>query len=262
MHYNVIMCGRYALMSDPELLVELLALASLPRLNPRYNIAPTQQVPVVRAAAPAPAPGKEDSRDESRRRLDFLHWGLIPSWAKDSTIGARMINARSETAAEKPAFRSALRRRRCLVPADAFYEWKKLAKGKQPYCIRMRDGRPFAFAGLWERWRHPEGEGEEIEPIESFTILTTTANALMKSIHDRMPVIIPRQAYELWLDEEVQDPAKLRDLLGPISGGLLEAYPVSKRINSPRNDDAACLEPTEEAADEDAGDPDSASLFS
>jgi len=252
------MCGRYALMSDPELLVELFALAGLPRLKPRYNIAPTQQVPVVRAPGTA---GEGDAGDESRRRLDFLHWGLIPSWAKDPAIGARMINARSETAAEKPAFRSALRRRRCLVPADAFYEWQKRAGGKQPYCIRMRDGRPFAFAGLWERWV-PRGEkDEEIEPIESFTILTTTPNALMKSIHDRMPVIIPREAYDRWLDEEIQDPAKLRDLLKPISGGLMEAFPISRRINSPRNDDAACLEPAEEVADDDADDPDSASLF-
>jgi putative SOS response-associated peptidase YedK len=249
-----IMCGRYALMSDPELLVELFALAGLPRLKPRYNIVPTQQAPVVRA------PGRGDSRDEGRRRLDFLHWGLIPSWAKDPTIGARMINARSETAGEKPAFRSALRRRRCLVPADAFYEWQKRAGGKQPYCIRMRDGRPFAFAGLWERWV-PRGENdEEIEPIESFTILTTAPNALMKKLHDRMPVIIPREAFELWLDEKVQDPGKLRDLLGPISEDLIEAFAISRRINSPRNDDAACLEPAEEA--EDAGDPGSANLFS
>jgi len=251
------MCGRYALMSDPELLVELFALASMPRLKPRYNIAPTQQVPVVRAAAPAPGIG-DVAGDEAQRRLDFLHWGLIPSWAKDPTIGARMINARSETAGEKPAFRSALRRRRCLVPADAFYEWQKRTGGKQPYCIRMRDGRPFAFAGLWERWRPPEGEGEEIEPIESFAILTTTPNALMKKLHDRMPVIIPRDAYELWLDEEVQDPAELEKLISPISGGLMEAYPISKRINSPRNDDAACLEPAEEAEDDSADD---ASLF-
>ena len=250
------MCGRYALMSDPELLVELFALASMPRLKPRYNIAPTQQAPVIRA------PGRGDDRDEGQRWLDFLHWGLIPSWAKDPTIGARMINARSETAGEKPAFRSALRRRRCLVPADAFYEWQKRAGGKQPYCIRMRDGRPFAFAGLWERWRHPEGEGEEIEPIESFSLLTPTPTARMKSIHDRMPVIIPRQAYELWLDEEVQDPARLEKLFAPISGGLMEAYPVSRRVNSPRNDDAACLEAAEEAEDDGADDPDSTSLFS
>jgi putative SOS response-associated peptidase YedK len=256
MHYNVTMCGRYALMSDPELLVELFALASLPRLKPRYNIAPTQQAPIIRAA-----PGRGDGGDECRRRLDFLHWGLIPSWAKDPTIGARMINARSETAGEKPAFRSALRRRRCLIPADAFYEWQKRAGGKQPYCIRMRDGRPFAFAGLWERWRPPEGEGEEIEPIESFTILTTTANALMKSIHDRMPVIIPREAYELWLDEEVEDPAELAKLLAPISGGLLEAFAISRRINSPRNDDPACLEPAEEAEDDGAGAAGDAGLF-
>jgi putative SOS response-associated peptidase YedK len=250
------MCGRYALMSDPELLVELFALASVPPLKRRYNIAPTQQAPVVRA------PGKGESGDEGRRRLDFLHWGLIPSWAKDPSIGARMINARSETAGEKPAFRSALRCRRCLVPADAFYEWQKRAGGKQPYCIRMRDGRPFAFAGLWERWTPRNEAGEEIEPVESFTILTTTPNAMMKRLHDRMPVIIPREAYDLWLDERVQDTAKLATLLVPISGDLLEAYPVSRRINSPGNDDPACLDPAEEPTDEDTDDAEDAILFS
>ncbi|MDY7108582.1 MAG: SOS response-associated peptidase [Planctomycetota bacterium] len=253
------MCGRYALMSDPELLVELFALASLPVLKPRYNIAPTQQAPIVRAPG---ASGKGQGGDEGRRRLDFLHWGLIPSWAKDPSMGARMINARSETAAEKPAFRSAMRRRRCLVPADAFYEWQKRAGGKQPYCIRMRDGSPFAFAGLWERWEPPEGEGEETEPVESFTILTTTPNAVMKKLHDRMPVIIPREAYDLWLDETVQDPAKLEKLLSPVSGGLLEVYPISRRINSPRHDDPACLDPAEEVDDDDAGDADEPTLFS
>jgi putative SOS response-associated peptidase YedK len=250
------MCGRYALMSDPELLVELFALASLPRLKRRYNIAPTQQAPVVRA------PGKGDAGEEGGCRLDFLHWGLIPSWAKDPSMGARMINARSETAAEKPAFRSAMRHRRCLVPADAFYEWQKRAGGKQPYCIRMRDGSPFAFAGLWERWRPPEGEGGETEPVESFTILTTTPNAMMKKLHDRMPVIIPREAYALWLDERIQDPEKLAKLLAPISGDLLEAYPIGTRINSPRHDDPACLDPAEEAEDEDADDGDETTLFS
>ena len=229
------MCGRYALTSNPELLARLFGLTGVFRWKRRYNIAPTQPAPVVRAGS--------DNADE--RRVDALHWGLIPSWAKDPAIGNRMINARSEAAAEKPAFRAAMRKRRCLVPADAFYEWQKTKDGKQPYCIRMTDEAPFAMAGLWEWWRD-RNAGEDEEAIESFTILTTTPNALMRELHDRMPVIIEPEHYARWLDPDVQDPEKLADLLKPPAADLMTAHPVSRRVNSPRNDDAQCIAPVEE----------------
>ena len=180
---------------------------------------------------------KDDPRG---RRLNELHWGLIPTWAKDPSIGSRMINARAETAAEKPVFRTALRRRRCLVPADAFYEWKKLAEGKQPYCIRKKDGSPLALAGLWEWWK-PTDDGDDDEVIRSFAILTTTANALMKKLHDRMPVIIQAEDFDAWLDPNEQDATKVSELLKPLNAKLMEAYPVSRHVNSPRNDDARCM---------------------
>ncbi len=226
------MCGRYSLTTPPDVLAALFRLAAIPIWAPRYNIAPTQEVPVVREAPAGDEAGRE-------RRFDVLHWGLIPWWAQDPGVGGQMINARAETAAEKPVFGEAFRRRRCLVPADGFFEWKKLVSGKQPYCIRRRDGEPFGLAGLWERWRRSE---QEI--IESFTILTTEPTDLLRPLHDRMPLIIDPADFDLWLDPDVREPEGLRPLLtsGSAARDALVAYPVSTRVNTPANDDPSCLE--------------------
>jgi putative SOS response-associated peptidase YedK len=220
------MCGRFTLTVTPETLAHLFRLleAALPR--PRYNIAPTQAVAVVRQAP-----------DQPGRVLDFMRWGLIPPWAEDARIGNRLINARSETVAEKPAFRSAFRRKRCLIPADSFFEWKK-ENGKQPYCIRLKDGAPFAFAGLWESWKNPEGQ-----IVESCTLLTTTANEVVRPIHERMPVILEPAVYDTWLDPAVQKPEELKPLLGPFAAKDMMAFPVGRWVNDPKHDDPKCLEP-------------------
>ncbi|MEM8933819.1 MAG: SOS response-associated peptidase, partial [Acidobacteriota bacterium] len=197
-------------------------------LTPRYNVAPTQAVATVRQA------------DDGSRHLGLLRWGLIPGWAKDPSIGNRMINARSETAAEKPSFRTAMKRRRCLVLADGFYEWRKVSDGKQPYHIHLRGRRPFAFAGLWERWaKGPEG------PLDSCTILTTRPADSIAHLHDRMPVILRRDDVDLWLDGSIRDPEVLEHLLAPYDGEAMAFGAVSRRVNSPRNDDADCLQAVE-----------------
>ena len=219
------MCGRYTLRSSPEAIAGAFDLPEVPELPARYNIAPTQDVPVVRL-----------DPDRGGREFGLLHWGLIPSWADDPAIGNRMINARAETVAEKPAFRKAFQSRRCLVISDGFFEWRREGKHKQPYFIRMRDDRPFAFAGLWERWGRGGG------PIESCTHLTTEPNELVAPIHDRMPLILPESAYDLWLDPAVKDPRKLQELLIPYPAEEMEAYPVSTLVNSPGNDTAGCIE--------------------
>jgi putative SOS response-associated peptidase YedK len=219
------MCGRYTLASPTERLAEEFGVdAASIELAPNYNVAPTQQVAAV--------------LDEGgQRRLEVLRWGLIPPWADDPGIGSRMINARSETAPGKPSFRRAFRERRCLIPADGFYEWQRTNGAKQPYYIHMEEGRPFAFAGLWESWSKG-GEGE----VRTCTILTTGANALVGEVHDRMPVILARDAYDVWLD-----PASERDeltgLLAPYPVDEMEAYPVSRFVNSPSNNDPRCIEP-------------------
>ncbi|HUK82266.1 MAG TPA: SOS response-associated peptidase [Verrucomicrobiae bacterium] len=197
---------------------------SRPDLTPRYNIAPTQSVIVV--------------NDTGQRQLVQMRWGLIPSWAKDESIGNRMINARAETIAEKPAFRAALKKRRCLIPADGFYEWQKQGKLKQPVRIVLKSREPFAFAGLWELWNSPEGE-----EVLSCTIITTTANELLKQVHERMPVILPREAEAEWLDPNIQDPEKLLPLLKPYRSELMEFYPVDRIVNSPSNDTPQCIVP-------------------
>ena len=194
-------------------------------MQPNYNVAPTQEVPAVVAGN-----GGGD------RRLEMLRWGLIPSWADDPGIGARMINARSETVAEKPSFRRAFKERRCLIPADGFYEWQKTNGGKQPHYIRMKNGRPFAFAGLWESWK---GDGNE---IRSCTILTTNPNDIAGEIHNRMPVILPPEGYEVWLDPDVRETDQLLSLLAPYPPSDMEAYPVSRRVNSPSNNEPSCVE--------------------
>ena len=196
------MCGRFVLMTPGSSLAERFKLEEIPDLEPRYNIAPTQKVAIIRL-----------NPETLQRSLMLVKWGLIPFWAKDSSIANRLINARGESAAEKPAFRSAFKSKRCLVPADGYYEWKKMNGGqKQPYLARNADGSPFAFAGLWERWQAPEEE----EVIESCTILTTDANDLTQPIHHRMPVILKPDCYDLWLDTEVRDPNLLKPLLAPI----------------------------------------------
>jgi putative SOS response-associated peptidase YedK len=220
------MCGRFTMATPGQVIAEVFGLDDVPELSPRFNIAPTQAVAAVRARA------------DGRRELVALTWGLIPSWSKDRAIGSRMINARAETVAEKPAFRAALRARRCLVLADGFYEWQKLGTRKQPHHIRMRDGRPFAFAGLWERWVPPEGD-----PVESCTIITTVPNEVVAPIHDRMPVILAPADLDLWLEPGSRDPAAVAALLRPYPAGGMTAYPVSLRVNSPGADDASCVVP-------------------
>jgi putative SOS response-associated peptidase YedK len=221
------MCGRFALVTPGPEIARLFNLDTIPTFEARYNIAPTQVVVGVRATT------------DERRELAALLWGLVPHWAKDASIGSRMINARSETVAEKPAFRTPFRRRRCLIPADGYYEWAKTAaKQKQPYFIRFRDGEPFAFAGLWDAWE----QGADAY-IESCTLLTTEANALTRRIHDRMPVILRPQDFNLWLDPTVQRPERLVHLFAPYPSEEMEAFPVSLRVNNPSNDDPTCVEP-------------------
>ena len=225
------MCGRFSLSVTPESLARQFGLGELGDLAPRFNIAPTQAALVVRQGVP--------ERDGVGGRIaEAMHWGLVPSWSKDPRAGARMINARAETAAEKPAFRSALRRRRCLVPADGFYEWRSEDGRKQPYRITLADGGPFGMAGLWEVWRGPEGDA-----LCSFAILTTAANALVGPIHDRMPVIVEPGAYGVWLDPDMQETAPLEPLMVPYPSDRMALYPVSSRVNTPANDDPDCIAP-------------------
>jgi len=219
------MCGRYTLTVSGRVLAELFELGATPEITPRYNIAPTQRVPVVRAD---PRTGREWAE---------VRWGLVPHWAKEASIGARMINARSETVAEKPAFRNAVRRRRCLIPADGFYEWQRVGQAKVPHYIHFRDHRPFAFAGLWERWQ-PAGE----EPLETCAILTTRPNPVLEPIHDRMPVILPREQHQLWLGPGELSAEQLEQLLAPHPPDPMEAYAVSTRVNTPGHDDPGCVE--------------------
>lgn len=219
------MCGRYTLRTKPEKVAQEFDLPEVPVLHPRFNIAPTQPVAVVRF-----------DPKEGLRRLDLLRWGLVPFWADDPAIGNKMINARSDTAAQKPAFRHALESKRCLVIADGFYEWQKREGGKQPFFIHRKDDGPFAFAGLWDIWNKGD------EPITSCTILTTEANDLMVPIHDRMPVILPKSARTIWLDPFV-DAKKLQPLLVPYAGDDLGACPVSRLVNVPTNDVPECVMP-------------------
>jgi putative SOS response-associated peptidase YedK len=220
------MCGRFTLRTRSASLIEQFGGAPPPELGLRYNIAPTQMVAIVRSAP-----------DTSVRQWQMVRWGLIPSWAKDASIGNRMINARAESIADKPSFRTAFRRRRCLIPADGYFEWQKTGSAKQPYYIRLDDDRPFAMAGLWERWLNPATN----EPLQSCTIITTQANPLTQPIHDRMPVILDMADYEIWLDPQMQDPERLGILLRPFEGSSLRADPVETYVNSPRNDDPRCI---------------------
>jgi putative SOS response-associated peptidase YedK len=225
-------CGRYELHTHPAAIALAFGLAAPPALSPRYNIAPMQQVPIVRVNA------------QGARELVQVRWGLVPRWAKDPSIGARMINARGETAKDKPAFRTAFRRHRCLLPASGFYEWRVRDGGKQPVHIAMRDGAVFALAGLAERWLGPDGE-----PLDTCTIVTTDANALLVPVHDRMPVIVAPDGYARWLDPAVPDPS---DLIAPYPPDAMRYVPVSTKVNSVRHDDASLIEPVAAAAAEPA----------
>ncbi|MBX3441220.1 MAG: SOS response-associated peptidase [Planctomyces sp.] len=227
------MCGRYTLRTTPQELVEVFSLFREPdELRPRYNIAPTQTVLTVR-------------HQNSHRVPAPARWGLIPSWSKDPKAAARMINARAETVAEKPAFRSAFKARRCLIPSDGFYEWKSIDDRKQPYHIRPADQPLFAFAGLWETWKPPEGA----EPVETCTILTTEADARMRGLHDRMPVILPPETWGAWLDPDLREPGALVSLLNSASDMPYELTPVNPAVNNARFDNPACVEPVESSAE-------------
>ncbi|OGQ91770.1 MAG: hypothetical protein A2289_12010 [Deltaproteobacteria bacterium RIFOXYA12_FULL_58_15] len=220
------MCGRFTLSAPSEDLSSIFNV-EVEALAPRYNIAPTQMVSAVRVVG-------------GKRHLALLRWGLVPSWAKDPKVGARLINARAETVAEKPSFRSAFRRRRCLIVADGFYEWQKAKPRKQPFHIACTDGRPFAMAGLWEFWSKGDVS------MESCTIITTAPNELLAPIHDRMPVILEPRDYDTWLDPEVDDPERLTGMLQSFPADQLRASPVGHWVNNAAFDHPSCMEPVSE----------------
>lgn len=224
------MCGRYRLSRRKQIIEEHLDTADWQDdWSPRYNIAPTQPVPVVRQHPKEPI-----------RQISLMKWGLIPHWAKDASGAAGTINARSETAADKPAFRDPLKFRRCLIPADGFYEWKRTGSAKQPFCFEVNDGELFAFAGLWDGWKNAEGQW-----IKTCSVLTTVPNAVTATVHDRMPVILDRESYDLWLDPGMQNVAAISELLKPYDARLMRSYPISTRINHAANDDEDCSRPVE-----------------
>ncbi|NJL45681.1 MAG: SOS response-associated peptidase [Leptolyngbyaceae cyanobacterium SM2_3_12] len=226
------MCGRFSLNKTGEDLAQAFSLQTIPPVVPRYNIAPTQPVATVIATPEAPEP-----------HFQLLRWGLIPSWAKDPIIGNRLINARAETVSEKPSFRAAFKRRRCLVLADGFYEWQRQAdrKAKQPYYFFLQGHRPFAFAGLWEHWTDSASGAE----LQTCIILTTTANDRIEPIHDRMPVILPPEDYDPWLDPNYDEPQVLQSMLRPYEADAMDYYPVSTVVNKPQHDSPDCIQPLE-----------------
>jgi putative SOS response-associated peptidase YedK len=227
-------CGRISLSTPARVVAEHFDLAALPELAPRWNVAPGQPVAIVRVR-----------RSSGERTLELRRWGLVPPWARDAGVGARLANARVESVAELPAFRRAFRERRCLVPADGFYEWRTRGpRFRQPYHVRPAAGGLFAIAGLWERW---EGGAER---VDSCTLLTTRANEALAPLHDRMPVILPREAWTAWLEPRLADPAALRALLAVSSPGPLELQAVGLRVNDPRHDDPECARPVPEIAPE------------
>ena len=219
------MCGRFYLDVTADQLANYFELPALPGLASRYNIAPSQDVIAVRVG-------------EQGREWVNLHWGLIPFWAKDAKFGYRTINARAETVDTKPSFRAAFKSRRCLIPGSGFIEWQAVQDGKQPYCIHPKSGPLFAFAGLYEHW-----ESEAGKIIDSCTIIVTEANAVVAPIHDRMPVIIKPEDFATWLDPALQNPTQLKPLLKPYPAEETALYPVSRRVNNPRNDDPTCIQP-------------------
>jgi putative SOS response-associated peptidase YedK len=223
-------CGRYRLSRRKQIIEEHFdSVSGEEDWSPRWNIAPTQPIPVIR-----------QNPKEPIRELSLMRWGLIPSWAKDASVAAKMINARSETASTKPAFRDALKSRRCLIPADGFYEWMRTGKTKQPYCFEINEGQLFPFAGIWDRWKDPSDGW-----IKTCSILTTTPNAVTATIHDRMPVILDPDSYDLWLDPDMTKVEAVSDLLRPFDARMMRCYPVSTRINHVANDDEGCSAPVE-----------------
>jgi putative SOS response-associated peptidase YedK len=218
------MCGRFTLTVSKETIADFFGLTEVPDLTPRFNVAPTQQVLAL-------------TESEQGRQVRWYRWGLVPSWAADPTIGNRLINARADTVASKPSFRAAFKQRRCLVLADGFFEWQPVGKKKQPYHFRMRKGEPFAMAGLWEHWH------KEAEPVLSCCLITTEANDVVRPVHDRMPVILPPADYERWLNVGSADMGGLGALLRPFDADKMTASPVGLRVNNPRADDPACVEP-------------------
>jgi len=221
------MCGRFSQTASTEVITQQFALDDLPLFKPRYNIAPSQPIAAIRIEP-----------DTTTRNLVMLRWGLVPSWAKDPKIGNQCINAKAETVGEKPSFRSAFKKRRCLILATGFYEWQAQGRTKQPMWIGLRSRRPFAFAGLWEHWKPAEGVS-----LETCTIITTEPNDLMAPIHNRMPVILAPASYDQWLDPTFQQAETLKALLRPFPSEELTAYPVSTLVNNPRHDAPQCLEP-------------------
>jgi putative SOS response-associated peptidase YedK len=224
------MCGRYLLLSSPEAFRRLFGYPQEPNLPPRYNVAPTQPVPIVRMG-------------EGQRQFALVRWGLIPSWVKDPRSFSLLVNARIESVNDKPAFRNAMRRRRCLFPADGFYEWKDAASGKRAFCVRPKDGVPVGFAGLWETWMGPHGE-----EMETAAIITTQANRELAELHPRMPAIVPLEAFDLWLDCSRVDALTATALLAPAPEGVLEAYEISPAVNRTANDDPLLIEPLRQPA--------------
>lgn len=222
------MCGRITLSSSGRELAEKFELEQEPELAPRYNIAPTQDMAIVRA-------------QEGVRALSLARWGLVPSWAKDPAIGNRMINARCETVATKAAFKKALRTRRCVVPASGFYEWTGEGRDRRPFLFAPPDGKPFGIAGLWETWR--DRSQPDAPPLESVVIVTTEANATLRPFHDRMPVILSDRDTARWLDPGLRDPEDAVSLLVPCPPSWLDSTPVSTYVNNPRNEGARCIEP-------------------
>jgi putative SOS response-associated peptidase YedK len=221
------MCGRYAVTSSPEAIRALFRYPELPNFPPRYNVAPTQPIAIVRVV-------------EGKRQFALVRWGFIPAWVKDPKTVSLLINARGETVLDKPAYRNAMKRRRCLVPADGFYEWKRDGDRSRPYWVHPRAGGPIAFAGLWETWAGPNGE-----EVETAAIVTTRANRTLAPIHDRMPVVVPPEAFDLWLNPDV-DAQTAATLIAPAPDDALEAYPVSSAVNRVANDDAGLLKPAGE----------------
>ncbi len=224
------MCGRFKLSHRKQIIEEYFDAADWQDdWNPRYNIAPTQPVPVIRQHPKEPI-----------RQISTMRWGLIPHWSNDASSAASTINARSETAATKPAFRDPLKFRRCLIPSDGFYDWMRNGTSKQPYCFEVNDGELFPFAGLWDGWKNPEGQW-----VKTCSILTTSPNAVTSAVHDRMPVILPKDHYYAWLDPGMTDVQVVSEFLKPFDPSLMRCYPVSTRINRVENDDVECSRPVE-----------------
>lgn len=227
------MCGRFTLKTPFKVLAETFRVAGFPEIAPRYNIAPSQEVAILRLLPSLPDSAKLE------RRVDLVKWGLIPAWAKDPAIANNLINARGESVAEKPSFRSAFKLRRCLVLADGFYEWRKIGDRKQPYHIGLQGGEPFGIAGLWERWTVGD------PPVETCTLITTDANPVVAKVHNRMPVILSPDDYDRWLDPERKSPDDVLDLLRPYPAERMAASPVSTLVNNPRNERRECIEPVD-----------------